>query len=117
MSQRSPGEPGRYLPAGNAVCSYDGGDNGAPVCGQPAVLHLYAGSAETGPGDFSMTACEDHANTATALAWDWHPFGGVCDMPGTTWQSKSMQGEGFCYWPEVESAMHEQLHAPQEVHA
>ena len=117
MSKRKPGEPGRTLPAGGATCSYDGGDNSAPLCGEPATWHLYAGSPEAGPADYSMTACDAHVVMATPLAWDWHPFGGVCDMPGTRWQARSIQGEGFCYWPEAEAAIQEQIHEPQGANA
>lgn len=42
-----------------------------------------------------------------ALAWDWHNMSGVCDVPGTLWQPGKYQGEGFCFWPEAETAIHE----------
>lgn len=88
-------------------CGFDGRDSSAPTCGKPAVLHLYAGSPESGPSDYAMFACDDHANQATVLAWDWHEVSAVCDVPGSMWQAKALQGEGFCYWPEAEAAMHE----------
>lgn len=101
--------PGRYLPTGDTLCGYDGGSDDVPICGKTATWHLLAGSPEVGPGDYSMTACDDHANRAMELAYDWHEFGGVCDMPGTKWQSRNRQGEGFCYWPEAEAASQEQV--------
>lgn len=101
------------MPTGGTACGYDGGDNSNPICGAPAAWHLYAGSPETGPADFCMTACEEHFPAASHNAWDWHEFGGVCDMPGTMWQSRAHQGEGFCYWPEAESVMLEEASSMQ----
>lgn len=109
MRIRPPGEPGRHLPAMGHTCGFDGSDNAANTCGQPATHHLYAGSPDTGPSDWSMTACAEHFPLAQPLAFDWHEIGAVCDLPGTMWQARIAQGEGFCYWPAAEEAHTEQL--------
>jgi hypothetical protein len=103
---RAPGEPGGYMLDMDQSCGFDGGDNKSPACGKPATIHLFAGTAE-GPGEWAMFACSDHFSPARLLAWDFHEVAAVCGVPGTMWQSKGLQGEGFCYWPEVEAAIHE----------
>jgi hypothetical protein len=113
---RAPGEPGRYMPAMDHICGFDGGTNNSPVCGRPASFHLFAGTAE-GPGDWTMFACLDHFQQATLLAWDFHEVAAVCDVPGTLWHSEPAQGEGFCFWPEAEAAIHEAVSEPATVTA
>jgi len=89
------------------ICGYDGGSNTNPTCGKPPTFHIFAGTPESGPSDWATFACDDHLNQAQALAWDWHAISPVCGVPSTMWQAKRMQGEGFCYWPEAEAAIHE----------
>lgn len=104
---RAPGEPGRYMPAMDHICGLDGGDNDSPVCGKRADFHLFAGDPLTGPTDWTMFACLEHFGQAQQLAWDYHEVTAVCDIPGTIWQPKGVQGQGFCYWPEAETAIRE----------
>lgn len=104
---RAPGEPGRHGTAMAHQCGYDGGDDSAPACGKPAQVHLFAGAPDKGPSDYTMMACADHFPKAQPQAWDYHDVGAVCDMPGTIWQSRGVQGAGFCYWPDAEAAMHQ----------
>ena len=109
---RAPREPGRYMSVMDQTCGFDGGDNKSPACGKPATIHIYAGTLE-GPGDWASFACLDHFPQARLLAWDFHEVAAVCGVPDTMWQAKSYQGEGFCYWPEAETAMHEALIKPE----
>ncbi|PRA13312.1 hypothetical protein CQ015_03565 [Arthrobacter sp. MYb221] len=90
-------------------CGYDGGDDNAPICGKPSEYHVFAGSPATGPGNYSMHSCATHLFAALTVAFDWHPTALVCGVPGTIWQSKGQQGDGFCYWPEAEKAYAEAL--------
>ena len=109
MSMRPPGEPGRYMPTMDHSCGFDGGDDSAEVCGQAATLHVFAGSPEDGPSDWATFSCSQHSEQAKHLAFDWHDVSAVCDVPGTMWQARTAQGEGFCYWPAAEEAHAEQL--------
>ena len=106
-NRRAPGEPGRYQPIMAHQCGYDGGDSSAPTCGQPATHHLWGGAPPDIQHDWVMLACEKHLNAAIKMAWDWHPISAICNVPGTLWQARGIQGKGFCYWPEAEAAMHE----------
>lgn len=120
MSQRRPiGEPGAERPAMENTCGYDAGITNGPHCGRLATLHLFAGSWDKGPGGWSMMACDEHAPVAKPFSWDWHDMSGVCDVPGTLWQSGQYQGEGFCFWPEAEAAIHEAAAevTPRQQHA
>lgn len=109
MSMRPPGEPGRHLPAMDHTCGFDGGDDSAPPCGQAATFHIFGGTPEDGPSDWATFTCDEHAGHAQRLAFDWHPVAAVCGVPDTVWQSRNIQGEGFCYWPAAEEAHAEQL--------
>lgn len=115
--RREPGEPGRYMPAMDLICGHDGGYTDQPVCGKPAVLHLFAGSPEGGPSDWTMLACDQHAEDAKGHAWDYHPIGAVCDVPDSVWQSAITQGDGFCYWSAAEEALAEAIQLPESVNA
>lgn len=114
---RAPGEPGPYGRAMEHICGFDGGDSAAPPCGAPAVFHHWGGAPPDTRHDWVMLACELHFEAARRMSWDWHPISPVCNVPGTMWQNKSIQGEGFCYWPEAESAIHEAAAAHQTVPA
>lgn len=108
MSQRRrPGEPGAARPSMENTCGYDAGITGGPRCGKPATWHLTIGSPDTGPADWAAMSCDEHANPVMAHSWDWHQVSAVCDVPGSMWQPGQYQGEGFCFWPEAEAAMHE----------
>ena len=112
---RSPGEPGRYMRTMDQACGFDGGINTAPVCGKLATYHLFAGSPDRGPADWATFACDEHVNLAQGLAWDWHAVAPVCGVPGGMWQSRARQGEGFCYWPEAEAAIHGSASEPMVI--
>jgi hypothetical protein len=102
---RPAGEPGGYLPSMSHTC----GDNDAEACGHPATVHIFAGTPEDGPGDWATFSCDKHAHHAQRLAFDWHPVASVCGTPDTVWQSRNLQGQGFCYWPAAEQAHNEQF--------
>lgn len=106
MNRRSPDAPGAALPCMTGTCGYDAGITGGPVCQNPATVHLWAGQAPDKPGDWGMQACPDHLASALVIAYDWHEITPACDVPGSMWQFRNHQGEGFCYWPAVEEAMH-----------
>jgi hypothetical protein len=91
------------------ACGFDGGDNNRPRCGQTATLHLMAGEPPSTIGDYAMLACDNHADAAKIYAIDWHTLAPVCGVPDSMWQFDGKQGEGFCFWPEVEAAIHEAI--------
>lgn len=105
--RRAPGEPGPYRPVMEHACGFDGGDSSVPACGAPATYHAWGGSPPDTQNDWVMLACDAHLGAAIRMAWDWHPISAVCNVPGTRWYAKHIQGEGWCYWPEAEAAMHE----------
>ena len=90
-------------------CGYDAGYTGSPVCQNTATVHLWAGQAPDKPADWCMQACPEHVPQAMLIAYDWHEMTPACIAPGAMWQFRNHQGEGFCYWPEAEAIMHEEL--------
>jgi hypothetical protein len=56
-----------------------------------------------------MSACPDHVAQAMLIAYDWHDISPACGVPGAMFRSSNRQGEGFCFWPEAEAIMHEEL--------
>lgn len=102
---RPHGVPGRHRSAMDHTCGFDGGDDNAEACGQPATHHLFAGSPDKGPSDWAMSSCDQHLEQAKPLAFDWHEISVVCEVPGTIWQSRNVQGAGFCFWPAEEEAI------------
>lgn len=107
MSRRLPGEPGAVQASMSQHCGFDGGDASNPVCGAPATNHHWGGAPPDIQHDWVMFSCDTHFDTAADVSWDWHPVSPVCNIPGTKWTPRGIQGEGFCYWPEAEAAMHE----------
>lgn len=80
------------MPDGTNTCNYGYEPN---LCGKPAAWHVI-----WTPDGENSTACEEHAAEAQQrwTAYDRHPFGGVCIMPGTfvvwSWQ----EPPGLCKW-------------------
>lgn len=106
---RPPGQPGRYMNSMEHTCGFDGGDDSADPCGQPATHHILAGSPEQGPSDWASHACAQHLGIAQGMAFDWHEIAAVCGIPDSIWQSKGMQGDGFCFWPAEVEAMQQEV--------
>ncbi|WP_160665354.1 hypothetical protein [Pseudarthrobacter sp. ATCC 49987] len=109
MNRRAPDAPGPAVPYMTDTCGHDAGITDGPVCRNRATVHLLAGEAPDKPRDWTMSACPDHLPQAMLIAYDWHVVSPACQVPGATWQSGNCQGEGFCFWPEAEAIMHEEL--------
>lgn len=111
MATHLPGEPQDW---GEHACGYA---TSTGNCGQPSTWHLAAGHPPEHYAGYCMQACDEHFPWAQAAALDWHPFAGVCNMPGTKWVFRGRQGEGFCYWPEAEQHNTETANEKEPQHA
>lgn len=109
MKRRSPDAPGPALPYMTDTCGHDAGFSGGPVCQNRATVHLIAEQAQDKPGHWGMSACPDHLQQAMLIASDWHDVTPACNVPGGVWQFGNHQGEGFCFWPEAEAILQEEL--------
>ena len=109
MKRRAPDAPGPALPYMNDTCGHDAGFSGGPVCQNRATTHLIAGQAPDKPSDWAMSACPDHLPQAMLIAFDWHDVSPACNVPGAVWQFGNRQGEGFCFWPDAEAILQEEL--------
>lgn len=110
--RRAPDAPGTAVPVMSTQCGYDAGITGGPVCPNPATVHLFAGQAPDKPSDWAMQACPEHLPQAMLIAYDWHELAPACVAPDAMWNFRNHQGEGFCYWPEAEAAIHEAISEP-----
>lgn len=109
MNRRAPDAPGPAVPYMSDNCGHDAGITNGPVCQNRATVHLLAGQAPDKPGDWTMSACPDHMAHAMLIAYDWHDVAPACEVPGAMFHSTGHQGAGFCFWPDAEAVMHEEL--------
>lgn len=95
---------GRQMPPFSGLtcgCSATPEVDGAPICGATATLHVWVGPfvevEMQGPDTYCRWACGRHATYAMKGAFDWHPVGGACGIPGSRWHSAGVPGTGHCF--------------------